>query len=57
MRLLFEGGTLDSSRIFAGGAVANGIIQETPDGVVRRLERLVEAEAGLTDRYADDVDP
>jgi hypothetical protein len=25
--------------------------------LVKRLERLVEAEAGLTDRYADDVDP
>jgi len=25
--------------------------------LVARLQRLVEAEAGLTDRYADDVDP
>jgi len=37
IRLLFDGGTLDSARVFSGGAVANGIIQETPDGVEIRL--------------------
>jgi N-acetylmuramoyl-L-alanine amidase len=37
VRLLFEGGTLDSARVFSGGAVANGIIQETSDGVEVRL--------------------
>jgi N-acetylmuramoyl-L-alanine amidase len=37
VRLLFEGGTLDSVRALSGGAVANGIIQETPDGVEIRL--------------------
>jgi N-acetylmuramoyl-L-alanine amidase len=37
VRLLFEGGTLDSARVFSGGAVANGTIQETTDGVEIRL--------------------
>ncbi len=37
IRLLFEGGTLDSARVVSGGAVANGIIRETPDGVEVRL--------------------
>jgi len=37
VRILFEGGTLDSARALSGGAVANGIIQETPDGVEIRL--------------------
>ncbi|TMQ56869.1 MAG: hypothetical protein E6K76_12085 [Candidatus Eisenbacteria bacterium] len=37
LRLLFEGGTLDSARIFSGGAVLSGTIQETPDGVEIRL--------------------
>lgn len=37
IRLLFENGTLDSARVFSGGAVVNGTIQETPDGVELRL--------------------
>jgi N-acetylmuramoyl-L-alanine amidase len=37
LRLLFEGGTLDSARIFSGGAVMSGTIQETADGVEIRL--------------------
>jgi N-acetylmuramoyl-L-alanine amidase len=37
IRLLFDGGTLDSARAFSGGAVANGLIQETADGVEIRL--------------------
>jgi len=37
LRLLFEGGTLDSARIFSGGAVMSGTIQETGDGVEIRL--------------------
>jgi len=37
VRLLFEGGTLDSARAFSGGAVANGTIKETTDGVEIRL--------------------
>src|SRR5205823_6778950 len=37
VRLLFEGGTLDSARVFSGGAVANGVIQETADGAEIRL--------------------
>jgi len=37
VRLLFEGGTLDSARVFSGGVVANGTIQETTDGVEIRL--------------------
>jgi N-acetylmuramoyl-L-alanine amidase len=37
LRLLFEGGTLDSTRIFSGGAVLSGTIQETSDGVEIRL--------------------
>ncbi len=37
IRLLFEGGTLDSSRVLSGGAVSRGTIQETPDGVEIRL--------------------
>ena len=37
LRFLFEGGTLDSERVFSGGAVARGTIQETADGVEIRL--------------------
>jgi len=37
LRLLFEGGTLDSARVFSGGAVLSGTIRETPDGVEIRL--------------------
>jgi len=37
VRLLFEGGTLDSARVFSGGVVSNGTIQETTDGVEIRL--------------------
>ncbi len=37
LRLLFEGGTLDSARVFSGGVVSSGTIQETPDGVEIRL--------------------
>lgn len=37
VRVLFDGGTLDSARAFSGGAVATGIIQENPDGVEIRL--------------------
>jgi N-acetylmuramoyl-L-alanine amidase len=37
VRLLFENGTLDSARIFAGGVVLSGTVQETTDGVEIRL--------------------
>jgi N-acetylmuramoyl-L-alanine amidase len=37
VRLLFEGGTLDSARAFSGGVVANGTFRETTDGVEIRL--------------------
>ena len=37
LRLLFEGGTLDSARAFSGGTVRSGTIQETTDGVEIRL--------------------
>jgi N-acetylmuramoyl-L-alanine amidase len=37
IRLLFEGGTLDSARVISGGVVLNGTIKETPDGVEIRL--------------------
>ncbi len=37
VRLLFEGGTLDSARVFSGGAIANATIREVPDGVDLRL--------------------
>ena len=37
LRLLFEGGTLDTTRAFAGGLVADGTLRETPDGVEIRL--------------------
>ena len=37
LRLLFEGGTLDSARVVSGGTVAAGTIQETTDGVEIRL--------------------
>ena len=37
LRLLFEGGTLDTARVFSGGAVQSGTIQETTDGVEIRL--------------------
>ena len=37
LRLLFEGATLDTARVFSGGAVASGTIHETPDGVETRL--------------------
>jgi N-acetylmuramoyl-L-alanine amidase len=37
IRILFEGGTLDSARVLSGGAVARGTVLETPDGVEIRL--------------------
>ncbi len=37
VRLLFEGGTLDTARVFSGGVVADGSLRETPDGVEIRL--------------------
>ena len=37
LRLLFEGGTLDSARVFSGGTVQSGTIRETTDGVEIRL--------------------
>ncbi len=37
VRLLFEGGTLDSARAVSGGAVLSGTIRETTDGVEIRL--------------------
>ncbi len=37
LRLLFEGGTLDSARVLSGGTVESGTIQETTDGVEIRL--------------------
>ena len=37
VRLLFEGGTVDTARVFAGGVVQSGTIRETQDGVEARL--------------------
>jgi len=37
VRLLFEGGTIDTARVFAGGVVQLGTIRETQDGVETRL--------------------
>ncbi len=37
VRLLFEDGTLDSTRIFSGGVVLSGTVEETSDGVEIRL--------------------
>lgn len=37
VRVLFEGGTLDSARVLTGGAVARGEIREIPGGVDLRL--------------------
>ncbi len=37
IRILFEGGTLDTSRVFAGGVVSDGSIREVPGGVELRL--------------------
>lgn len=37
VRVLFEGGTLDTAHVFAGGAVARGEIHEIPGGVDLRL--------------------
>lgn len=37
VRVLFEGGTLDTAHIFMGGAVARGEIREIPGGVDLRL--------------------
>lgn len=33
IRILFEGGTLDTARVFAGGVVRDGSIREVPGGV------------------------
>jgi N-acetylmuramoyl-L-alanine amidase len=41
LRILFEGGTLDSARVFSGGVVADGWMREVAGGVECRL--------GLTD--------
>ncbi|MBI4364453.1 MAG: N-acetylmuramoyl-L-alanine amidase [Candidatus Latescibacteria bacterium] len=37
VRLLFEGGTLDTARVFGGGVVTSGTVTETSDGVEVRL--------------------
>ncbi|HYJ33284.1 MAG TPA: N-acetylmuramoyl-L-alanine amidase [Candidatus Binatia bacterium] len=37
VRVLFEGGTLDTAHVFTGGAVARGEIREIPGGVDLRL--------------------
>jgi N-acetylmuramoyl-L-alanine amidase len=37
VRVLFDGGTLDTARVFSGGLVSSGSIEETPDGVELRL--------------------
>ena len=37
LRLLFEGGTLDTARVLAGGLVTYGSIQDVPGGVEFRL--------------------
>ncbi len=38
MRILFGGGTLDTSRAFAGGLVTVGAVREVPEGVDLRLQ-------------------
>ena len=47
IRLLFEGGTLDTTRVFAGGVVTGGGIREIPGGVELRL-RLHEDAKGYS---------
>jgi N-acetylmuramoyl-L-alanine amidase len=45
IRVLFEGGTLDTARVVSGGAVTEGEIREVPGGVEVRLA-LVEGAKG-----------
>jgi len=47
LRVLFEGGTLDSARVFSGGVVADGWMRETAGGVECRLG-LTEDARGYT---------
>lgn len=37
VRVLFEGGTLDTARVFSGGMIERGVIREVPGGVDLRL--------------------
>ncbi len=43
VRILFEGGTLDTARTFSGGVVTDGSIREIPGGVELRLRLNGEA--------------
>jgi N-acetylmuramoyl-L-alanine amidase len=38
LRVLLEGGTLDTSRVLSGGLILNGHVREVPEGVEIRLE-------------------
>ncbi|HEY7727036.1 MAG TPA: N-acetylmuramoyl-L-alanine amidase [Candidatus Eisenbacteria bacterium] len=43
LRVLFEGGTLDTARVFTGGLVSYGTVDEVPEGVELRLGLTGEA--------------
>jgi N-acetylmuramoyl-L-alanine amidase len=38
LRVLFEGGTLDTARVLSGGLVTSGTVREVPEGVELRLQ-------------------
>lgn len=43
LRVLFEGGTLDTARVLSGGLVTYGTVGEVPEGVELRLELTEDA--------------